>query len=114
MERCPQELPNYIKWALWDLALDLLARAEWIAPQRFPAQHVLDWLKRFRAGLDSVIERTQDALPDCPTVVGAYEDSDPPISLDQLDAVLRGIRIGWYSNATQQFLDDELRNARRR
>ncbi len=114
VERCPQELPNYIKWALWDLSLDLLAHAEWIPPQRFPAQYVLDWLKGFRAALDSVIESTQDALPDCPAVVGAYENSDPPISLDRLDAVLKGIKIGWYSNAMQQSLDDALRKARRR
>lgn len=111
VEQGPQELPNYVKWVLWDLALDLLAYAEWIPPRRFPARDVLDWLEGFRRALDWGITLSRDALPDCPARA-SYEDSEPPISLDRLDAILRGVKIGWYANATQQFLDGELRKAR--
>lgn len=110
VEQGPQELPNYIKWSLWDLSLDLLAYAEWMPPLRFPAPQVLQWLKGYRNALDTVIKLTEDSLPDHPT--GA--DSESPVSPDQLDGVLTGVRIGWYSNATQQYLDDELRRARQR
>lgn len=79
-------------------------------PLRFPAPHVLQWLKGYRDALDSVIKLTEDSLPDHPT--GANFES--PISPAQLDGVLRGVKIGWYSNATQQYLDDELRRARQR
>src|SRR2546425_7920370 len=89
VEQCPKEMPNYIKWALWNLALELLAHAEWISPQRFPAQYALDWLKGFRAALDSVIESVQNAVPEFPAVIGTYAESDPPVKLDQLDAIMK-------------------------
>ncbi len=108
VEQGPQELPNYIKWSLWDLSLDLLAYAEWMPPLRFPAPQVLGWLKCYRNALDSVIKLTEDSLHDHPT--GA--DFESPVSPDQLDGVLSGVKTGWYSNATQQYLDDELRRAR--
>lgn len=101
--------PGAKDW-VWDLSLDLLAYAESVPPLRFSAPQVLQWLKGYRNALDSVIQLTEDSLPDHPTSA----DFESPVSPDQLDDVLKGVRIGWYSNAVQQFLDDELRRARQR
>jgi len=112
----PEELPNYVKWSLWALALDLLAYAEWISPLRFPSRQVLEWLRAYRNALEGVIDLSLKAAMHDTRYYTSMSNTitSPPAMPEEFEALLGGVRIGWYAHAHQEFLDEQLRIARAR
>ena len=114
--RTREESVDFVKWLTWELATNLLGLAEWMNPRRFPADQVVSDLRGWRDTLNKIIEEAE--------VVGregskhlvrhAALSSDPSDGNRRVDAVLEGVRIAWFSDIIEGYLDGELRDSRRR
>lgn len=105
----PNLLPQFIKWQVWDLALDLIGYAEWIDPRRFPAEQVLKELEQSRTALDTAIQWTREVAashPDC--VCDEKQDFEPATSPEALESLMTGIRKGMYSHVAEQRFNERV------
>jgi hypothetical protein len=110
----PNQLPNFVKWLIWDLGLNLIGYAEWLDPRRFPAEQVLNDLQAWQDFLGLALEwtkRVTDAKSK--SIVGNRPRPRTP-TVSELEGVLRGVRIGFFAHGRQQYLDQESRQARQR
>jgi hypothetical protein len=115
-DRSPEESVDFIKWLTWDLATNLLGLAEWMNPRKFPAGQVVSDLRTWRDALNRIIEEAEEVGREgSKHLVPRAELSPPPSDLNRrINDVLEGVRISWFSDITQRYLDGELRQARRR
>lgn len=86
--------PQYVKWALWDIGLNLACYSERIDPRSFPAKEVSNTINKAKEALGAVISNCED----CKTSgnLGDYPS---------LEEVVEGIRIAHESHNVQQTLD---------
>ncbi|MFC1543324.1 HNH endonuclease [Candidatus Neomarinimicrobiota bacterium] len=101
-----KDFPQYIKWSLWAISLNLLAYANKLDPQNFPSpQQVIEYIKKIQDGLEGVIP----LIVDCEQKgIGKGElifDEDLIKEAQQYENVIKGIRIGWMSHYHQRALD---------
>ncbi len=109
----PNKLPDVVKCSLWDLSLDLLAYAELLSPLRFRAWQVYEWLRSFSKAVDSVMDTVALEMKENPErAIAVHEDFESLLGPKELDAILLGVRIGWYAHAHQQYFDQKVREAR--
>jgi len=114
--RTPDESIDFIKWLTWDLATNLVGLAEWMNPRQFPADQVVSDLKGWRKIFDQIIEQAEEVAREGSKHLVPHAELAPDISdMDRrVNEVLEGVRISWFSDITQRYLDRELRNTRGR
>lgn len=108
-------MTDFVKWALWDLATNLVGYTEWLAPRRFPAAQVLKDLRHWRQTLDMIIDETSRvAETNCAHVArfGHFSVDDSKDPTRGLAGVLLGIERSWYSDRVQKYLDGVLTESR--
>ena len=113
-ETDPKTLPNFVKWLVWDLGLNLIGYAEWLSPRRFPAEQVLEDLKVWQRYLDLATEWAKRVIEAHPPCVVREEPFEPAVSLEEWESVVAGVRRGWYAHAYQQFFEEQIGKARNR
>ena len=115
MRTLPEQQTDFVKHWLWDLGTNLLGYAEWVHCREFPADEVLRGLHTWRRYLDMIIDHAEQVR---------HEDSRPVVNRGEffpvggstrgVEAVVAGLRNAWFADQTQQYLDAEIAEARRR
>jgi hypothetical protein len=104
---------NYIKWALWDLASNLLADAELVDPRNFAATDIADTLRKFQKALKSVT-RLVEELKEFEKPGLKYPRADEVDQQELLETVIEGLRVGWWAMQTSHNLGRLLARGRTR
>ena len=105
----PNLLPQFIKWAVWDLALNLAGYSEWMSPLRFPAAQILRDLEGWKKQIELAIEWTKEVVESHPKCVCDDEQEfKGQTSPEDFDAVMTGIRTGWYGHVAERFFREQL------
>jgi len=104
----PKDTPSHIKWLLWEISTDLLVFTENLSPLNFPAQQVLHRIQQLGKTLESVRELTLDAIKENPRLA-ENKSTVPYESPETQEAILRGVKISYWSRHQQEVLDEEVR-----
>jgi len=111
-----KDYPQYIRWIVREISIDLLAFAERLVDSEFPsATYLSDYLGKAKAGLDSVAGLVDDCreagigngallFPWVPETQAASEIED----------VIKGLKIAWVSHYRQRSLDQLIRQSTHR
>lgn len=100
------DFPQYIKWMLWDLSLNLVAYADSLDPRNFPeADQIRQHLTALRQALMTVEMLCADCR-DAGIGSGAPTFSDDLVREQrQLAQIMEGMRIAWTAHYTQRAFD---------
>jgi len=107
LEKTPAEdFPQYIKYLLWEVSLNLVAYADYLDPRNFPsADQVVDYIKKAQKALEGALTLAEICQQ---TGIGGGTlkfEPDLPRETQQLEDIVKGMRIAWTSHYTQRGLD---------
>ena len=106
-----EDYPQYIKWMIREISIDLLAFSERLVASDFPsATYLLGYLDKVRDALNSVA-RLIDSCREAG--IGNGTLTFPEVSETQaaceVEDIYKGLKIGWVSHYTQRGLDQLIR-----
>lgn len=108
-------LTDFVKNCTWDLATNLLGCAEAMNPRAFPARAVLRNLRVWRQYLDMIIGEAERVLEEGTRHVVPGDEFDlVDGSTRGVKGVLHGVEKSWFSDVTQQYLDREIVEAKKK
>lgn len=112
LEQAPTEdYPQYIKWMVREISIDLLAFSERLVNSDFPsAAYLSDYLCKVKAAINSVIQLV-DACGEVGIGNGTLTFSEVPETeaASEIEDICKGLKIAWVSHYTQRRLDQLIR-----
>jgi hypothetical protein len=106
----PDEIPSYIKQSIWEVSTNLVVYAESLPALNFPAHQVLTYLQKCQDALESIRKLTLKAIEVNPPVA-ENEGTVPYETLEELDEIIRGFKLSYWSRHHQQYYDEQVRGA---
>jgi len=108
-----EDYPQYIKWMIREISIDLLAFSERLVASDFPsATYLSGYLEKLRGALDSVAHLINDCRE---AGVGNGTLTFPEVleteAACEVEDICKGLKIEWVSHYTQRGLDQLIQQA---
>lgn len=106
-----EDYPQYIKWMIREISIDLLAFSERLVASDFPrATYLSCYLEKVRGALNSVAHLI-DACREAGIGNGTLTFPEVPETeaTSEIEAICKGLKIAWVSHYTQRSLDQLIR-----
>ena len=111
-----KDYPQYIKWMVREISIDLLAFAERLVESEFPsATYLSDYLEKVKSGLDSVAALVDDCRK---AGIGngalSFHWVPETEATSEIEEIIKGLKIAWVSHYTQRSLDQLIQQSTHR
>jgi len=108
-----KDYPQYIKWMVREISVNLLAFSERLVDSEFPsASYLSDYLGKVKAGLDSVVDLVDDRW-EAGIGKGALSFRWVPETeaASEIEDIIKGLKIAWVSHYTERSLNRLIRRS---
>jgi len=100
-------LPQYIKYLLWEISLNLLGYADILDPRRFPdPSKVVRHISQCHQALDEVRNLAEICQAKKIGTGDIDVSEDLPKEMGNVEGIIDGLRIAWKSHYTARCLDE--------
>jgi hypothetical protein len=101
-----EDYPQYVKWMLREMSIELLAFAERLVESEFPsATYLSDYLGKVKNTLDSVANLVDDCRKAGIGNGVLSFDWGAEEAASGIEEIIKGLKIAWVSHYTQRSLD---------
>ena len=108
-----EDFPQFIKYSLREISIDLLAYAERLDPRSFPSpKQTINYINKTQEALEVVNRRVEDCRDEGIGVGNLEFVEDPAREGQDFKDIIEGLRIAWMSHYHQRALDQIISESR--